>query len=166
MPKKRNKFLTLIFSCLPGTGHMFMGFMKLGISYMSAFFFIIFVSSFFHMSEVLFLVPLVWFYSFFHCINLNYMKDEEFKLIEDRYLFDNRTNLNINILNGKLFGILLVLFGVYVVWNNIMQNFSQYIPQYIYNISDFVPRAVVGIIIIVIGARLIIGKKREGELDA
>ncbi len=40
MINKKSKFLTFVFSMLPGAGHMYMGFMNMGVSFMSAFFFI------------------------------------------------------------------------------------------------------------------------------
>ncbi len=45
MRKKTNKFLVFMFSLLPGAGHMFMGFMKTGVSLMSAFLFVIFLTA-------------------------------------------------------------------------------------------------------------------------
>ena len=42
---KRSKFWTVVFSFLPGAGHMFMGFMKQGTSIMVAFFGLYLVSS-------------------------------------------------------------------------------------------------------------------------
>ena len=45
MRRKKSKFLTFIFSLLPGAGEMYMGFMKMGVSLMAEFFGIIFLAT-------------------------------------------------------------------------------------------------------------------------
>lgn len=49
---------------LPGAGHMYMGFMNMGVSFMSVFFFVIFLSTWLDIGPLLFILPLIWFYSF------------------------------------------------------------------------------------------------------
>jgi hypothetical protein len=172
MESKRNKFLTIIFSLLPGAGHMFMGFMKMGISLMAVFFFTIFLSSFFHTGEFLLILPIIWFYAFFHSINIAYCSDEDFSLLKDEYLFSLDKIMKVDkdlFKKRKLFaGILLILFGAYVVWDNIIENLSNVIPQAvylpIYNILQFAPKMIIGIAIIFIGIRLIVEKKRESDI--
>ena len=38
MKRKKGKFLTFCFSCIPGAGQMFLGFFKEGVSLMTMFF--------------------------------------------------------------------------------------------------------------------------------
>ncbi|MDD3140341.1 MAG: hypothetical protein PHX08_15405, partial [Lachnospiraceae bacterium] len=87
MTKKKNGFLTFVFSCLPGAGEMYMGFFKQGVSIMSLFFLLIFVSSWMNMGALMYISPVIWFYSFFHANNLHSLPDEEFYAIEDTFLF-------------------------------------------------------------------------------
>ena len=54
MKAKRNSFFTFLFSLLPGAGHMFMGFMKIGVSLMAAFTLVIFLASWLNISQLLF----------------------------------------------------------------------------------------------------------------
>ena len=63
MKKEKSKFLTFCFSLLPGAGHMYMGFMKMGLSLMAAFFFLIFLSSlaFYRTTALRFTINLVLF---------------------------------------------------------------------------------------------------------
>lgn len=174
MKTKRNKYLTFMFSLLPGAGHMFMGFMKMGLSLMSLFFFIIFFSSWLNIGPLLFVLPILWFYSFFDCINKRYSSDEEFILMDDHFLYsiDKFIETNSTIFQKRrLFaGILLLLFGIYLLWTNILNSLSAHIPYEIYstliNLNNVIPQTVLGIIIVVIGVRLIAGKKRENEIDA
>jgi len=173
MKKERSKFLTFIFSLLPGAGHMYLGFMKMGLSFMAAFFFMIFLSSFLDIGPLLFALPLIWFYSFFDCINKRYSTDEEFLLLEDNYLFslDELVKIDKGIFKKhRLFsGILLLFVGGYLIWNNIMHSLSRYIGDEvygaIYDITRMAPKILIGIAIIVVGANLIIGKKRECDTN-
>jgi hypothetical protein len=171
MKQKRNRFLTFVFSLLPGAGHMFMGFMKMGLSMMSGFFFIIFLGSWLNIAPLLFILPMIWFYSFFDCINKTYAKDEEFEKLEDSFLFSMdklmATNSYIFVKRRLITGILLLILGVYMLWNNIIRCLSWHIPREVYNtledITRYTPQVILGIVVIGIGIKFIIGKKRESD---
>jgi hypothetical protein len=170
---KKSKFATIIFSFLPGAGHMFMGFMKMGISFMSAFFFIIFLSTWLKIGPLLFVLPLIWFYSFFDCINKRYMPDQEFLKLEDKYLFsiDSFTKFDKGIFKKRrlIIGILVILLGIYLIWNNVSNMLYGYIDSKIYNIinnlAQIAPQIIIGVIIIIVGIKLIAGKKREDKMN-
>ncbi|MGV8982628.1 hypothetical protein [Clostridium sp.] len=173
MKKEKSKFLTFCFSMLPGAGHMYMGFMKMGLSFMAAFFFLIFLSSWLSIGPLLFVLPLIWFYSFFDCINKRYSTDEEFLLLEDDYLFslDELGKIDWGILKKHrlVSGILLVLLGVYLVWINTINSLTGYISDEVYNtihnVTRMAPQIIIGVVIIFVGAKLIIGKKRECDMN-
>jgi hypothetical protein len=173
MRQKRSKFFTFMFSLLPGAGHMYMGFMKTGISLMAAFFFIIFLSSWLNLGPLLFILPILWFFSFFDCMNKYYSSDEEFVQLEDEFLFSIdkllKNDNNIFKKQGLYAGVLLIIFGAYILWNNVMSYLWRYLPQNVSNLVRSVtrvfPQLVVGIVIILIGVRLITAKKKESEED-
>ena len=172
MTKKKDKVLTVLFSLLPGAGHMYMGFMKMGVSYMSAFFIVIFLSSWLDIGPLLFLIPVLWFYSFFDSINKRFSSDEEFAAYEDRYPFSREA------IAGKRFqksgrlaaGLVLLVLGVIMLWKNLLQWFSPVIPEPVYlalsSATRSAPQIIFAAIIIVIGVRLIMGKKKEAGRDA
>jgi hypothetical protein len=174
MKKKRNGFWTFVFSLLPGAGHMFMGFMKLGISMMALFFFIIFFSTWLNIGPLMFILPVLWFYSFFDCINKRYSSDEEFERYEDYYLFSHHSpSIKTAGISQKLMpvaGAALLLLGVYLVWANFLQMFSRLIPQKVYealmDTTNFAPQIILGVVIIGLGVWLIIGKKKENDENA
>ncbi len=87
MTKKRNGFLAFCFSLIPGAGEMYMGFMKQGVSIMAVFWMLIFLAAFLNIGPVLFILPILWCYSFFNVHNIRGMSDEEFYALEDDYLF-------------------------------------------------------------------------------
>ncbi|HHT65152.1 MAG: hypothetical protein ACOX25_09475 [Caldicoprobacterales bacterium] len=173
MKRKKGKFLTFLFSLIPGAGHMYMGFMKIGLSLMSAFSFIIFLSSWLNIGPLLLVLPIIWFFSFFDSINRHSSSDEEFAQLDDGFL------LSIDMLlksSGNIFkkqniyaGILLIVFGIYLVWNNIMSRLWGLLPENVYyfvnGITSILPQLVIGIMIIFIGVRLISVKKRESGED-
>jgi len=173
MQRKKSRSLTFIFSLLPGAGHMYMGFMKTGLSFMAMFFFIIFLGNFFGAGSFLVIEPLVWFYAFFDCMNKASLNDEEFLLIEDKYLFsmDKILELNEGLIkkNKIVIGCTVLIFGIYLLWNSILQRLWGVIPEVKYyffvNITKAVPQAIISIIIIIIGIKLIIGKKKESDRD-
>ena len=173
MKKEKSKFLTFGFSLLPGAGHMYMGFMKRGLSLMAAFFFLIFLSSWLSIGPLLFVLPLIWFYSFFDCMNKRYSTDEEFLLLEDDYLFslDELGKIDWGILKKHrlVSGIILVLLGVYLICINTINSLTGYISDEVYNsiqnITRLAPQLIIGVVIIVIGVKLIIGKKRECDMN-
>ncbi|CAB1246351.1 hypothetical protein ACFHWD_14935 [Clostridium sp. MT-14] len=173
MKSKKSNFLTVVFSFLPGAGHMYMGFMKMGLSIMAVFFTVIFFSSWLNIGPLLFILPLIWFYSFFDCINKQSMPQEEFEHIEDNYIFsiDKLFEWDKSLFKKQrlFFGILLICMGIYLIWDNIRPIIEPYIDSRIYeiisNFTGIVPQMIVGVAIIVIGVKLIMGKKKEVDTD-
>ncbi|MBR0597075.1 hypothetical protein [Sinanaerobacter chloroacetimidivorans] len=175
MIKKRSRFWTVIFSFLPGAGHMFNGFMKLGISFMGLFFVVLAVASFLNIGALAFLAPVIWFYAFFDCINRTFQDDEEFYTQEDYFLFtiDQLANYDFGFIKRKslIIGAALVAVGVYSLWNNVVMyliNRYDFLPREvysaIYNLSSIFPQLVIGVLIIWAGVTLILGKKKQIEI--
>ncbi len=92
-------------------------------------------------------------------------------MLDDHFLYSIDKLIETNSIifqKHRLFaGILLLFFGIYLLWSNIINNLYGHIPSHIYsmliNIKYLMPQTVLGIIIVVIGVRLIVGKKRENE---
>lgn len=173
MTNKRNKFFTFLCSLLPGAGEMYMGFMKQGISLMSAFFLVWAVSDLLNLPELLFITPVIWFYSFFHVHNLNSMADEEFYALEDDYLirrnsfpFMNRSWIE---QNHRIVAGALIILGAILLWNYLMDflymamgafSFSERMYILLHAFGDFSLRALFSVCIIVLGVQLIRHKNR------
>lgn len=174
MITKRSKFWTIVFAFLPGAGHMYNGFLKLGVSFMGLFFAVWTVASAINIGAIAYLTPVIWFYAFFDCVNRIFQDDEEFYSQEDYYLFtrEKLEKWNIDIFKEKnqLIGIVLILIGVYAIWNNVVLHIlSAYniLPSYVYealvNLGNLVPQLVVAVLIVWGGVMLIMGKKKEIE---
>lgn len=167
---KRNKFITFLFSLIPGASHMFMGFMKKGISIMAIFVAVCVVAGFFNTPLFAIVLPIIWFYSFFSSMNLRALDDDKFLTIEDDYIIDVEHLYKKNFkLSGNIrlyAGIGLLLFGSYVLFNNFVMEIVRvfdlfYRFQWVYQLIRNLPQLIVGGIIVAIGVRLIMGKKRE-----
>ncbi|MCI8334275.1 MAG: hypothetical protein HFH25_06815 [Lachnospiraceae bacterium] len=171
MTKKKSGFWTFIFSFMPGAAEMYMGFMKMGVSIMGLFLGLIVVGSFFAQGIFLVIDVVVWFYGFFHAHNLRAMDDEDFYALEDTYLFyveeDGKKFWNNMVVSRyrKIAAAVLILMGVSILWNNILDLLYWLLPDvmqdFMYTISYRIPQVVLGIGIIAAGILLIRGKKEE-----
>jgi hypothetical protein len=171
MIKKRNKFWTLVFSMLPGAGHMYNGFMKLGVSLMALFFAVAFLSATLDLGPLMLLAPVIWFYAFFDCINKRFLDDEEFYAQEDYYLTEvgsfGKFDFSFFKKHKLIVGLGLILVGIYTLLENTMGyilsnlNLSDQMLQAISEFIHLAPQLIVSIVIIAIGIMLINGKKRQ-----
>ena len=102
MINKRSNSSTFYFAFIPGAGQMYMGFMKRGVSIMSAFSLIIFSSAWLNFTPLMFAMPVIWFFSFFDTINLRSLSDEDYTAMKDSYiLFPEIIKNKSNFINGK-----------------------------------------------------------------
>ena len=169
MTRKKNRFWTFIFSLLPGAGEMYMGFMKQGVTLMGAFFLLIFLASWLNMGQLLFVLPVLWCYGFFHVHNLRAMPDEEFYALEDDYLFHLERILpkekNMDQKSRNVLATICIVTGAVILWNNLSSLLRLCLPHFLQNwywkFQRGVPQVVVAILFIVGGIWLIRGKKKE-----
>ena len=115
---KKSGFLRFIFSLIPGAGEMYMGFMKQGVTLMVLFWGTIFFGGCLNVPLIMFPLPVIWAYSFFHVHNLAGLSDEEFYAQEDSLLFDWNLFGQIEPKKGrKILAWVLIFIGVSVLWN-------------------------------------------------
>lgn len=169
-PKKKSSIFTFLCSFLPGAAEMYMGFMKLGSSLMALFFVSFMISAMFNGSSVfVFLAFIIWFYGFFHARNMAACDEEAFALLEDKFIWEEFTEgkpVKIPERTGrKWIAAILILFGVGILWNNFKNIIYNMIPdsmwEAIYPIVDNIPKTVIAIAVIIIGVKMILGKKEE-----
>ena len=160
MTNQKNRFFTLIFSCCPGAGEMYLGLYKQGISLMVLFFGGAAFSAWTRWEELLLLLPIIWCYSFFHTHNLRLMPAEEFAQIEDKFLFEDRVefgmNWKITEKHRRLIGWFLLLVAVSVFWRmglNFLGYFLQ-MPNFFWYFSDNVPQILMALIVLYAALRL------------
>ena len=172
MKKKKNKFWLFVCSLFPGAGHMYIGFMKMGLSLMLGFMFSIALMAITQI-DVLAVIPItIYVYAFFHANNIGGLDDEAFAAMEDEYLFGfadiDHSRLQMNKRNRNIAAAVLIVLGVCMLWNVGFGMIRDYlgwddpvIRVIYYTLRDDVPRAVIAIVVIWIGVRLLRGKKEE-----
>lgn len=169
MKSKKSRFWNFWLSFVPGCSEMYMGFMKMGLSLMLAFWGIIAISVVLNLGPLMFLVAIAWFYSFFHARNLAHMQEVDFQNLEDRYLY-NISELNDagnNLVQGyrKIVAIVLVILGGALVCRGIYNMVYYVLPPFIrdlyYSLANYLPQIIVGGGIIAIGVTMVRGKKAE-----
>lgn len=167
--QKKGKFFTFMFSFIPGAAEMYMGFMKQGISLMAIFALCI-VGLAYGLEG--FFIPamiLVWFYSFFHARNIAAMVMEEFNALEDCFIWEGfleEKNFKISSPTlRKWAAAILIVFGAVILWDNFSSIIYNLIPRNYWNelypIINRIPQVVIAVLIILIGFRLMVGKKEE-----
>ena len=170
MTKQRNKFLNFWFSLIPGFGQMFLGFMKRGATLM--FYFAASLAISIATDLLVFLIPMIitCAYSFFDAINLNGMLPEKFAELEDGYLIPSKVGAINNRKIAKYTGIALIIIGILAVWSQLSNYllsrlYDRNVGLYnlLYNINHAAPLLIVCAIMIIVGIKLIVGKKKEVE---
>lgn len=172
MRKRKSGFLTFCFSLLPGAGEMYLGFMKMGISLMGLFFGVIAISATLNIDLTLFVLPILWFYSFFHVHNLSGLSDQDFALVQDEFLFnlDKIASIDRKSIEKyrKVIAAVLILVGAALLWNGFIDtcyNFlSESVVRFLHRIGYTLPRMVVGVAIIIGGFYMIKGKKKQMDM--
>lgn len=173
---KKNKILTFLFAWIPGAGHMYLDYMKKGISIMSMFFGIIVVMMLVSFEYLGFLLPIVWFYSFFDTFRLQglLLSDTREK---DSWLFVSE---GIEGIQGRLSGVfknsykglgagliavgLILLYQLFVspILSELLEVYNY---SWLYTLVYRMPTVFVAVGIIVLGFVLLKGKKSAPAHD-
>lgn len=179
MRKRKNAFLTFLFSLLPGAAEMYLGFMRNGISLMALFFLSFIFPALLHLSDVLiFICVLIWFYSFFHARHLAGADDAWLSRREDLFIwdefFDGTTRFTGHRRDPeksrRIAAILLILLGGLMLWDRLISLITIFLPSFyadlLWNCLNAAPGFVISILIILLGISLISGRKKQLEDDA
>lgn len=156
---KRSKILAMILSVLPGAGHMYLGLQKRGLHLMVLFLGGIYVLDVLRLSVFLFLIPIVWCYSFFDSLQLISRYGSE--KLEDRPIFEGWQ------LYRHWIGAALLLLGLYYILTNaVVPSLDIRFPEW--RLSDRIDRhlktLIVSILLIVGGIKLL-QKQSGGSTD-
>lgn len=156
---KKSKAIATFLSIFPGAGHLYLGMQRRGIQLMAAFLFSIYILDVLRLGIFLFLIPIIWFYSFFDGMQKASKNDEE--PLEDTPIIAYLIN------QQKWVGIGLVLLGLYYLTANIL---LPVISPMLLNLIDidirywfdrYFQTAVVCIVLIGGGLKLLFGKKEK-----
>ncbi|MGP7819444.1 hypothetical protein [Niallia sp. 01092] len=160
---KKSKAIATFLSIFPGAGHLYLGLQQRGIQLMAAFLFSIFILNELRLGIFLFLVPLIWFYSFFDGLQ------KASKAGEDEPLQDTPV-ISYLINHQKWIGIGLVLLGVYYLFVNIILPGLAPKIHVLYGIDlqflfyHYFQTGIVCLVLILGGGRLLMGKKKVKQV--
>ena len=172
MKKQKNRFWLFIFSLCPGAGHMYMGLMKMGLSFMLGFALLIVVVAITGIDGLAVLPVTLYIYSFFHANNIGGMDAAQFAALEDEYLFGfgewdtSRFKLNMNKRNRNIAAVVCIVLGICMLWNvgfGMLRDYvgwdNPVIRAVYYTMRDEVPRIIIAIGVIWFGVSLLRGKR-------
>ena len=174
-PRKKNDFFTLVCSFCPGAAEMYMGFMKSGLSLLVVFAIPILIAIILYGGDYLAIISgIVYIFSFFHARNIATAPQEQFDLLEDKYIWEEFMGGKPVSVPSKIYrkwaAAALILAGISGIWylfRNLIYNIIDFFRPNDYesmladNIVSSVPRLAFSIFVIVIGVALVRGKKKE-----
>ena len=173
---KKNGFLTFCFAFIPGAGQMYQGYMKRGLSLVGICCLAIAVASLLSplLNAALAVCCVVWMYSFFDTFNLRAQLGAGMAPADD-YLVHLGYDISLDRLlhrRHKLFGWVLVVLGVYTLYDGLLMDFlrdlywntdNSWIIRVIYNVMDRVPTVVVCLAVILLGLWLVRGPRQKPD---
>ena len=170
MKKQKNRFWLFIFSLCPGAGHMYMGLMRMGLSFMLGFMLLIAVVAITGIDVLAVLPFTLYIYSFFHANNIGGMDAGQFAALEDEYLFGigewDTSRFKLDKKNRNIAAVVCIVLGICMLWNvgfGMLRDYvgwdNPVIRAVYYTMRDEVPRIIIAIGVIWFGVSLLRGKK-------
>ncbi|MEK4358766.1 hypothetical protein NYE48_17110 [Paenibacillus sp. FSL M7-1455] len=152
---KRSKVIATLLSAFPGAGHMYLGLQKRGLQLMVIFLGSVYVLDVLHLSLFLFLIPLVWFFSFFDGLQQTNRYGRE--PLVDRPIIEGISD------HQRWLGIGLVLLGLYYVGSTILVPFlDRWFPEWFIEYKmRYLKPALVSILLIAGGIKLMTGSDKS-----
>ncbi len=169
---RKNSFFIFVCSCIPGAGEMYLNMMKKGITIMCIFWGIIAVGGFLNLPFLMFLLPVIWFYSFFETHNIKRLPEEQ-RLVMDHRFYQDLFGEGVTGAKARSFldrrhkyiGIGCIILGVYMILNNFYNAYWRIVAEYIPGLDEFIrflPTLFVAVLIILVGVHMLRGGKKDG----
>ncbi|WP_242271888.1 hypothetical protein [Bacillus cereus group sp. BfR-BA-01310] len=156
---KKSKTFASILAMFPGAGHMYLGLQRRGLQLMAAFLLSIYLLDLLRLSAFLFLVPIIWFYSFFDTLQQTAKYGKE--RVNDEPIIDYFIN------HQRWIGIgLIALGGYYLLDQTLLPILDDYFAT-IFNIHlselyyRYFQTSIVALLLIGGGFKLLLGNKEN-----
>ncbi|MBP1999591.1 hypothetical protein J2Z69_000610 [Paenibacillus shirakamiensis] len=152
---KRSKVLATMLSAIPGAGQMYLGVQKRGLQLMVLFFGSFYIIDVLRLSLFLFLLPVIWFYSFFDGMQMTSRYGRE--PLVDKPLVEGLGN------HQRWLGMILIVLGIYyVAMNLVVPVIDKEFPNLYLSgrIDKYFRPFVVAVVLIAGGLRLLAGDRR------
>lgn len=156
---KKSKSIATFLSIFPGAGHLYLGLQSRGLQLMAAFLFSIYILDVLRLGIFLFLIPIIWFYSFFDGLQKasRFGKEE----LEDTPIISYLIN------HQKWVGIGLIVLGFYYLLTNIaLPALSPILREFLdfdlrFWFDQYFQTGIVCILLIGGGIKLLMGSKKK-----
>lgn len=141
---KKSKGWALLFSAIPGAGHMYWGLKREGLQLMGAFFLCLFLLDWLHLSIFFFSLPVVWFYSFFEALQFKTGNEGEGGTSAGQLW---------PLGNPKYLGYLLILVGCLIIFEKLISPFLDW------QVQELLKTGIIAFLFIAGGIKLLAGSK-------
>ncbi|WP_145331703.1 multi-tm2 domain protein [Paenibacillus xylanexedens] len=158
---KRSKVLATLLSAFPGAGHMYLGLQKRGLQLMFLFLGSIYILDLLRLSVFLFMIPLIWFYSFFDGLQCSSRYGRE--PLSDQPVFKDWVR------HQRFIGMGIAALGLYYLTIRlIIPQLNEMFPNVFltYEIRSYLNTVIVSFLLIFGGLKLLFGKQRESTPEA
>ncbi|SDX28156.1 hypothetical protein [Paenibacillus sp. CF384] len=155
---KRSRWLSTVLSILPGAGHMYLGLQKRGLQLMAGFLLSIYLLDVLQLSLFLFMVPLLWCFSFFDALQQQSRLNNGDGQLEDVPIVDWLIH------RQKWLGIALVALGLYYSADRLLLEYVQRVWgdwQLTSNIRYYFKTGLTALLLIGAGVKLLSGSKQK-----
>ncbi|WP_227761852.1 hypothetical protein [Zhaonella formicivorans] len=142
---KKSKGWALLFSAIPGAGHMYWGLKREGLQLMGAFFLSLFLLDWLHLSIFFFSLPVIWFYSFFDALQFKAEKEGQEEVATGQQLWP--------LGNPKYLGYLLIFVGCLIIFEKLISPFLDW------QILELLKTGIIAFLFIAGGVKLLAGSK-------
>ncbi|TCZ71073.1 hypothetical protein E0485_22865 [Paenibacillus albiflavus] len=152
--KHKSRTVATLLSIFPGAGHLYIGMQMRGIQLMIAFILSLYMLDVLRFSVLLFLIPILWFFSFFDALQVITRMDRD--EIIDKPIVSGLTHYH------RWLGIALLLLGIYVIIDRISPvMFRYFLDNEAYSIfRQYFDIAIVSLILIISGIVLLFRRKK------
>lgn len=158
---RRSKVLATLLSAFPGAGHMYLGLQKRGLQLMFLFLGSIYILDLLRLSVFLFMIPLIWFYSFFDGLQCSSRYGRE--PLTDEPIFKDWVR------HQRLIGLGIAGLGLYYLTIRlIIPQLNELFPEMFlnYEIRSHLNTVIVSLLLIFGGLKLLFGKQRESAVTS
>ncbi|GIN73250.1 hypothetical protein J14TS2_37250 [Bacillus sp. J14TS2] len=161
---KKSKAIATLLAIIPGAGHLYLGLQKRGIQLMAAFLFSIYILDVLRLGIFLFIVPIIWFFSFFDGLQKAAKSDQELEN-EDVPLISFFLN------HQKWVGIGLIVLGIYYIGMNVVLPIVEpfihkwFSPDLYYLLHEYIQTGFICLLLIGGGIKLLTGKKTKSKQE-
>lgn len=142
----KSRFWALLFSIIPGAGHMYLGWQQRGLGLMTIFFLALFLMDWLHLSLFFFMLPVIWLYSFFDALQLVSACDRTVPESED-------TLLSWLVEKQRWVGLSLIALGILIIFERVV------VPYLSYNLINIIKTGFIAAMFIGGGVRLVMGSR-------